>query len=205
MTSVISSGSISRAKRFRPSASAILFNPFSVSFHDGLFASLRDCDVCLKEVSDRAGSRVVGDLDAATLLDHVGVVAFEHFTRLSERHRWVVAELGFRAFPVSPLLRHPLRGHARWHRTLRQERDGLCLDPHHRLGSPAFHPISTRLMAWRMAPSVRLGTRVSPRISGGGGSRVTSGLQLGSVSPPIPSKQPQCAEISLPQQGLKAQ
>jgi len=40
MTSVISPGSISRAKRFRPSASAILFNPFSVSFHDGLFAKV---------------------------------------------------------------------------------------------------------------------------------------------------------------------
>src|SRR5205807_579426 len=52
----------------------------------------------------------------AALLDHVSKIAAEHFARLRQRHRGVVAEFFLEPLSVAPLLRHPFEGHPRGHR-----------------------------------------------------------------------------------------
>ena len=71
--------------------------------------------ISLEEVAYAAEPGVAGDLDAAPLLDDVGVVALEDFACLGERYRWVRADLFPAPFAISPLLGHPVGGHARWH------------------------------------------------------------------------------------------
>src|ERR1019366_7416712 len=116
MTPSTSSGLMSRASRLRPRTSAILFKPFSASDQDDFPASLRFFTYASNRSSNRTCSRVACDLDAAAFLDDVGEVALEYLPCLRERHCWIGADLGFRAFSIAPLLNHPFRCHTGWHR-----------------------------------------------------------------------------------------
>src|ERR1051325_4501901 len=69
--------------------------------------------ISLEEVAHAAGPGVSGDLDATSLLEDASVVTLKPFACLGERHGWVGAELLLAPFAVTPLLCHPVGGHAR--------------------------------------------------------------------------------------------
>ncbi len=97
---------------------AELANATVVAITDQVGAETRDREELfpIMMVGYGAGACVAGDLDAATLLDHVGEIAGENFARLAERHRRIRAELLLEALLISPLLRHPVRCDASGHR-----------------------------------------------------------------------------------------
>src|SRR5262249_52279330 len=98
------------------------------------------------------------------LLDQVGEVAGENLPRLAERHRWVRAELLLEALLIAPLLRHPVCRDTGGHGFHDQDK-APCTVPLTRLS--CLPVCSTCLRARRISPSVRLGTRLSHRLSSG--------------------------------------